>query len=160
MLLCLKRNVSQTFKSSSCRKSFQSVYIIDTTWFDECFLFHYTTGRHYSLYKLSVTAMLHCSLKQIFWKKSAFYIRYLHSNIKMLLMPKVQLLKFIDSIFYSFSLWIFHISFINENFKNSNAQKLSRGIFFIKNYIIKFLISENKNRTPDTYFYINNDYEI
>ena len=33
-------------------------------------------------------------------------------------------------------------------------------MFFIKNYIIKFLISENKNRTPDTYYYIKNDYAM
>ena len=33
-------------------------------------------------------------------------------------------------------------------------------MFFIKNYIIKFLISENKKRTPDTYYLINNDYEM
>ena len=72
------------------KKSFQSVYIIDTTCFDECFLFYVTTGRHYFLYKFIVTqrfgktAMLLCSLKQMLWKKSAFYICYLHNNIKML----------------------------------------------------------------------------
>ena len=55
---------------------------------------------------------------------------------------------------------MFHISFTNEIFKNSKSQKLSRGMFFIKNYIIKFLISENKNRTPDTYYNINNDYAM
>ena len=33
-------------------------------------------------------------------------------------------------------------------------------MFFIKNYIIKFLISENNKRTPDTYYFINNDYEM
>ena len=36
-LLCLGRNVPQTFKSSSCKTSFSSVYIIDTTSFDKCF---------------------------------------------------------------------------------------------------------------------------
>ena len=52
------------------------------------------------------------------------------------------------------------MSFINEIFKNSKVQKLSRGIFCIKNYIVKFLISENKNKTPDTYYYRNNDYAM
>ena len=48
-------------------------------------------------------AILLCSLKQVFWKQSAFYIRYLHNNIKMLLMTKVHknflLLKFVDRVF-------------------------------------------------------------
>ena len=52
--------------------SFSSVYIIDKTCFDECFLFHVITGRHYFLHKFSVTqrfgaiAMLMRSLKQVF----------------------------------------------------------------------------------------------
>ena len=37
-----------------------------------------------------VTAMLLRSLKQVVWKKSVFYIRYLRNNITMLLIPKVQ----------------------------------------------------------------------
>ena len=54
------------------------------------------TGRHSFLYKFNVTlrfgatAMLLRSLKQVFWKKSAFYIHYLHNNITMLLIPKAQ----------------------------------------------------------------------
>ena len=39
-VLCLKWNASQTFTSGSCN-------IIDTTCFDECFLFHVMTGRHF-----------------------------------------------------------------------------------------------------------------
>ena len=48
------------------------------------------------LYKFLVTqqfgetAIILCSLKQVFWKKSAFYTRYLHGNIAMLLIPKVH----------------------------------------------------------------------
>ena len=94
-LLYLKRNVSQTFKNINCKKvSLQCVYhFIDTTWFDECFLFYVITGRYYFLYKFIVTqrfgttAMLLSSLKQVFWKKSALYISYLHNNITMLLLP-------------------------------------------------------------------------
>ena len=49
-----------------------------------------------------------CSSKRVFWKKSVFYIHYLHNNIKMLLIPKVHnkclLLKFVDSVFLLFLL--------------------------------------------------------
>ena len=50
-LLCLKRNGSQTVKSTSCEKFSSSAYVTNTTCFDECFLFHVMTGRHYFLYK-------------------------------------------------------------------------------------------------------------
>ena len=58
-------------------------------------LFHVITGRQYLLQKLivtqrfGVTAMLLRSLKQVFLKKSAFYICYLHSNFAMVLIQKV-----------------------------------------------------------------------
>ena len=78
-LLWLKRNASQTLKSSSCKKVFRKcVYIMDTTCFDECFYFRVIAERHYFLYKLIVTqkfgvnTMLLRSLKQAFWKKSVF----------------------------------------------------------------------------------------
>ena len=73
-----KETSHKALKVAAAKKSFQSVYIIDTTCFDECFLFHVINGRHYFLYKFIVTqrfvetAMLLCSLKQVFWKKSAF----------------------------------------------------------------------------------------
>ena len=38
-----------------------------------------------------------------------------------------------------------HISFINKIFKNSKTQKLSKGMFVIKSYILKSFVSENKN---------------
>ena len=38
-LLCLKINVSQTFRSSSAETSFASVHVSDTTCFDEYYLF-------------------------------------------------------------------------------------------------------------------------
>ena len=37
-----------------------------------------------------VTARLLFSLKQVFWKKPVFSVRYLHNNITALLIPKVQ----------------------------------------------------------------------
>ena len=46
-------------------KSFPSVSTIDTTCFNECFLFHVITGRHYFLHKFGTTVMLLRSLKQM-----------------------------------------------------------------------------------------------
>ena len=95
-LLCLKETSHKSLKAAAAKRSFPSVYKIDTTCFYECFLFHVITGRHYFFYKFivtqwfGVTAVLLRSLKQVFWKKSAFYIRYLHNNIAMLLIPEVQ----------------------------------------------------------------------
>ena len=89
---CKPYYVSQ--EVAAAKKAFRSVYIIDRTCFNECFLFHVITRRHYflslSLQWFSATAMLLCSLKQVFWKKSAFYIHYRHNNITMPLIRKVQ----------------------------------------------------------------------
>ena len=97
----MKRNVSQTLKKAAANKSFPSVYIIDTTCFDECFLFVVVNGRHSFLYILTViqrfgaTAMLLRSLKQLLWKKSVIYIHYLHNNITMLLLPQSSKIRFL-----------------------------------------------------------------
>ena len=82
-------------KVAGAKNFFASVYVIGTACFDECILFHVIITRHY-LYKFSVTlrffpiAMLLSFFKQAFRKRSVFYIRYLHNNITMLLIPKVQ----------------------------------------------------------------------
>ena len=79
---------------------FPSVYVIGKTCFDK-FFFHAITGEHYFLYKFIViqiffvSAILLYSFKKKFWKKSVFYIRYLHNNGIMLLIPKVQSKAFI-----------------------------------------------------------------
>ena len=44
--LCIKRNDSQTFKSSSRKKLFVRVHVIDTTCYNECFLFYLITESH------------------------------------------------------------------------------------------------------------------
>ena len=44
----------------------------------------------YCYLEFAETVVLLCSLKQVFWKKFAFYIRYLHNNITMLLMLKAH----------------------------------------------------------------------
>ena len=90
--LVRKETFHKPLKEAAAKKSFPSVHIIDKTCFDEYFLFHVIAGRHYFLYKLSVTqkfgaiAILLRSLKQGFWKWSAVYIHYLHKNKSVLLM--------------------------------------------------------------------------
>ena len=67
------------------------------------------------------------------------------------------------SVFYSLSLWMFHIFLYKWIFSNLKAQKLPRGIFsFIKSYTQMFMtrislkINESKNnRVPDTYIHDN-----
>ena len=60
------------------------------------FFILYDNWKQYFLHKfivtlrLGATAMLLRSLKQVFSKKSAFYVRYLHNNIPMMPIPKVQ----------------------------------------------------------------------
>ena len=79
-------------KVAAAKKSFPSVFAIDTNCFDNCFLFY--NWKQYFLHKfvftqrLDTTPMLLRSLKQVFWKKSAFYVHYLHDNITMI--PKIQ----------------------------------------------------------------------
>ena len=79
----------KTLKKASAKKSFPSMYIIDKTSFDICFLFHVIIGKHYFLRKFSTTqrfgaiAILLRSLTQVFWNRSAFYVRYLQSNISI-----------------------------------------------------------------------------
>ena len=85
-------NCVAPLKVAAAKKSFLIVYIIDTSWFNECFLFHVIAGRYYFLQKFIVTqtfgATAMRSLKQVFWKNSTFYVRYPHNNITMLLIPK------------------------------------------------------------------------
>ena len=84
------------FKSSSCKKIFPK-YVYH--WYNLpqwMFFILWDNWKQYLLHKFIITqrhgatAMLLHSLKQVFWKKFAFYIIYLHNNITMLLTPKVQ----------------------------------------------------------------------
>ena len=54
-LLYLKRIDPQTFKSTSCKYPFSSVYVIATTCFGERFLFYMITGSHCFSWKFVVT---------------------------------------------------------------------------------------------------------
>ena len=51
-----KETSHKPLKVATAKKSFLSVYIIDTTCFDDCFLFHTITGRHYLVWQV------YCSL--------------------------------------------------------------------------------------------------
>ena len=82
-LLCLKRTSQKPLKVTAAKQFFPSMYIINKTWLDLCFLFHIITERHYLLKKFNTTqrfgatAMLLRSLIKVFWNSSAFYVRYL-----------------------------------------------------------------------------------
>ena len=92
------RSENKTFKCSNCKIFFPKCvcYFIYSLCFDKCFLFDMITGRHYFLYKFIVTqrvfatVMLLHSLKQVFLKKSVFYVHYPHKKITMLLVPNIQ----------------------------------------------------------------------
>ena len=111
-LLCLKRKASQTFESCSCKKLSTKClccwYSLPLwMFFIPCdnwkVLFFIQIYRHPGVF---CNTMLLCSLKQVFWKKFVFYVRYLHNNITVLLI-KVQTK---DS-----TSWIFVTNFIFEN---------------------------------------------
>ena len=95
-LFSLKRSVSQTFKSRSCKRVFpKCVY----HWYNLLrwmFSIPCDNCKQYFLHKFIVTqrhgatAMLLRSFKQVFRKKSAFYVLYLHNNITMMPIAKVQ----------------------------------------------------------------------
>ena len=83
-------------KVAAAKKYFPSVFIVGATCFDEYFSFHVITAKQYFLHifivtkRLGATTMLLRSFKQVFWKKSVFYIHYLHNNITMMLIVKLQ----------------------------------------------------------------------
>ena len=85
-----KETSHKPLKVTTAKITFPNMYIIDRTCFNLRFLFHVITGRHYFLRKFSSTqrfgaiAMLLRSLTQVFWSRSAFYVRYLQSNTSVL----------------------------------------------------------------------------
>ena len=95
-LLCLRINVLQTFKSSSCKNVFPKfvyhwynllrwIFSIPFGYCKQYFLLKFIVTQ-----RLGVSNMLLCYFKQVFWKKSAFYTRYLHNNITIMLTTEVQ----------------------------------------------------------------------
>ena len=123
-LLCLKRSVSQTLKISSCKKVFpKCVYhgynLLRWMFFVTCDnwkTFFFIQAYHYPEAWCNRHVELR-SLKQVFWKKSRFYINYFYINITMLLIPQcsyflhvLNKIYFLIVIFYSFSLWMLDLN--------------------------------------------------
>ena len=126
-----KETSHKLLKVATTKKSFPSVYIIDATCFDECILLPVKAGT-YILYKFIVirkfseTAMLLCSLKQVFWKKPWFYIRYLHNTADTKgSQQRFYFLNLLIAFFSSFSLWMLHIFHYKRYFK---TQKLKSSL--------------------------------
>ena len=66
-------------KVAAAKNSFRSVYIIDTTSFDECFLFIVKTGRHYFHANLSLPSGLvqpscYCVLRNKCFERGPYFI--------------------------------------------------------------------------------------
>ena len=90
-----KETCDKPLKVATAKKSFPNVYIIDTTYFNECFLFHVIAGRHNFYTDLSLSRDLMNRHVAVFFetsalKEAALYTRYLHDDITMLLIPKVH----------------------------------------------------------------------
>ena len=90
--LCLKRNISQTSKVAAAKNFFPSVYMLLVKLASMNVFIPCDDLKNYFLKKFIFTqsifaiAMLLSSLKQLFWKKSVFCIRYLYNNTKDVLL--------------------------------------------------------------------------
>ena len=89
-LICPNLNDSQTVKNSSCKIFFSSLYAIDATCFNECFLFHVITGRRYFFQKFVVTVRFFQRHIVVFFGTSVLkkvrILRYLHNNSAVLIL--------------------------------------------------------------------------
>ena len=79
-LICPNLNDSQTFKSSSCKKIFFSVYVVHATCFDVCFSFYVITGSRYFFNRHIVVFFETSVLKEV------RILRYLHNNSVVLIL--------------------------------------------------------------------------
>ena len=116
-LFCLKKSISQTFKSSSCKKVFPKCIhhwynLLRWMFFIPC-----NNWKLYFLHKFIVTqrlgatiTLLH-SLNQVFWKKSVFCVRYLHSYI-MMLIPQNKVLLLLKFFQKNYLLRAFLLEFL------------------------------------------------
>ena len=93
-LLCLKRNVSQIFKSSSCKKVFHKCVCYRNNLLWGMFFIPCDKWKKFSVsQRFGATAMLLRSWnwKKYFERKYPFYFHYLCNNMPMLPIPKVQI---------------------------------------------------------------------
>ena len=144
-LLYLKRSVSQNFKPRNCKEVFpKRVYywcnLLRWMFFIPCdnwkqYIFYTNLSFPGGLVQLR-------SMKQVFWRKSAFHVRYLRNNITMMLKPKVQKVYLVITfLLHSFILEMFHNFLYKWNFYNSKA--LWRYVFYYKscNQVFRTVIS-------------------
>ena len=87
---CYSVWIKTTHKPSkaAAKSFFSSVFVMDATCFDEYFLFHVITGKHYFLQKFVATLRAYCC---VIWNKcferSLYFTLYLYSSV---LIPTFQ----------------------------------------------------------------------
>ena len=170
-----KETSHKPLKVAAAKKSFQSVYIIDTTCFDECFLFYMVTGSSIFYTNLS----LPCGLVQppcccVLWNKYFQRSPHFMSVISTIIFQWCQYQRFKTKLLLLnifLKKWFAHgVSFTLSDFVNVphfplkmefSKLKLPGGMFFLLRAIIKVLwhdicshklfkwevISENINTT-------------
>ena len=133
-----KETSHKPLKSSRRKKSFPSVYIIDTSCFDEYFLFHVITGKHYFDTNFSLPSSLvklpwFCVLWNKYFERSPNFIPVISTVTLQCCLYQRFTRIFLNLLtellfFYSFSLWVNRcsiFSFINGTFK---TQKLKSSL--------------------------------
>ena len=85
-----KETTHKPLNVAAAKSFFSIVYVTDTNYFDECFLFFVMIGRHYLSWKFNVTLRLFLSAMVLFSLKPMFerglhFMFYLHNNNTMLI---------------------------------------------------------------------------
>ena len=127
LLLCSNQNDSQTFKSSSCKKHFLQCVCYRCNLLRWMFFISCGSWKTLLLIKVCrqfatlLTAILLLFLKQVFCKKSVFYVFYLHSPIVITVKCKYQIskiklsyTKFVLNLYLSENISLHNRIFINS----------------------------------------------
>ena len=128
-LLSQKKRLTN-LKSSSCKKVFPKclsliqlasmIFIPCNSW-KQYFLHKFTATQRLGAIAMLLRSLKHrhlwLCLKQVFWKNSKCYVRYLHNNFTMMLIPKFQikllLLKSSQKKFTCWQCFYLHSHFVN-----------------------------------------------
>ena len=147
-----KETSHKPLKVAAAKKSFQSVYIIDTTCFDECFLFYMITGSSIFYTNLSLPCGLVqppccCVLWNKYFQRSPHFMSVISTTILQRCRYNDADTKGSKQNFYFLNFlkkWFAHgVSFTLSDFVNVpqftlkmefSKFKLPGGMFFIKNY--------------------------
>ena len=150
-LLCLKKNVSLTLKSSGCKKVFRKCVYHGYNLLRWMFLIPCDNWKTFLLIQTYRYPEVWCNrhvaafLETSILKKVLIHIHYFHNNITMLLIPQYSYFLHVPNKIYFLiailsvcecSIWIFHI-FYKWNFQNLKVQKLYRGMFLIKGTLMQ-----------------------